>query len=52
MPDQVGISLYKDARAVHDVWRVGRGLNSLGEGSHPAFSAALDHEDQLERDGG
>jgi hypothetical protein len=50
MPDQIGISLYRDARSSSDAGRVGRGLNTLGEGANPNFTASLEHEDQLERD--
>jgi hypothetical protein len=49
MPDQVGISLYKQARETTDAGRIGRGLNTLGEGANPNFTAALDKEDELER---
>lgn len=49
MPDQVGISLYKQARQTTDAGRVGTGLNTLGEGANPNFTAALDKEDELER---
>jgi hypothetical protein len=43
-PDQTGISLYNDAKAVTDAGRVGKGYGTLDDGSNPAYSAALDKE--------
>lgn len=49
MPDQTGMALYADSKRVTDARRVGRGVNSMGEGANPNHVAALDREFELER---
>lgn len=46
----VGMSLFKDAKMARDAGRVGTGLGTLSDGANPNFTAALDKENQLERD--
>jgi hypothetical protein len=48
-PDQTAMGLYKDAKAVTDAGRVGKGYGTLAEGANPAFATALDKENNLKR---
>lgn len=46
----VPLALFKEAKASRDAGRVGRGLGTLSDGANPNFTAALDKENQIERD--
>lgn len=48
-PDQTAIALYNNAKAVHDAGRVGKGYGSLADGVNPNYAAALDKENEMDR---
>jgi hypothetical protein len=48
-PDQTGMALYTDAKAVTDAGRVGKGYGTLSDGANPVYSDALGKELESER---
>lgn len=48
-PDQTGLALYNDAKAVTDAGRVGKGYGSLADGANPNYVASLDKELESDR---
>lgn len=49
MPDQIGMSLFRDAKQARDAGRIGRGYGMLNDGANPAHAAALGQELEAER---
>lgn len=44
------IALFENAKRQSDAGRIGRGLNTVGEGANPNYVAKLDKENELQRD--